>query len=491
MTAYPSIYAYKYGDLYTLGAFAAGVGNANDNDLASQLAVGGILGGLPLLKGTVWDGPKWLYNNFGHYGESWKSMKDAYNTQKAAAKSFKKAVTVSDKWFGRQYNRLLRGARLQEFQGWQAKPIQARISCDMAHYKSLLEKVSDGKGFKETEASKLYKETFRKSNKLIDEAYKPVREILEKTKTLQGAELRAALKELEYAGYRAELKVLQGRKAETIKSVGKYAKAWNFVKQKTGYNKLSRGLLKGMTYGIDDTGKVIAGKGDKLFAKSLRTVSKGAHGGGLLTAGIEMACDSVEIYDTYKELGAGKGTKQLGKSAATATASAVGWVVGAKVGAIAGAKIGGAIGSFFGPGPGTVIGGAIGSIIGVGCGIAGSWLCHKGMKSLLGKSELEKAKEENGLAITKQLKEATPEERIAYAQQLKNTEGASKEDIAAADRIIEENVPLLKKTQQTNEQSARTNYAQATNGKSALLQQLESFNTYISNNPFNKQSIFS
>lgn len=483
MTAYPSIYAYKYGDLYTLGAFAAGVGNACEESLAPQMAMAGILGGLPLLKGTVWDGPKWLYNNFGHYGESWKSMKDAHRAQKDFTRTFKTNLAKGrTNIFDKSYNWLTNSERLQKFQGWQAKVTVPKY--DVKHAEELL------KAGKFDDVIK-YGKTIYKQGKVADcykEAAKIVERINSSTNPLQGKELKTALKELEYAGYKGQLKELEAIKNKEIPMITKRGKVWNFIKKP--YNCINKKLLQGMTYGIDDTGKVIAGKGDKLFAKSLRTVSKGAHGGGLLTAGIEMACDSVEIYDTYKELGAGKGTKQLGKSAATATASAVGWVAGAKVGGILGAKIGGAIGSIF-PGPGTVIGGAIGSIFGVGCGILGSYACHKGMKSLLGKSELEKAREENGLAITKQLKEATPEERIAYAQQLKNTEGASKEDIAAADRIIEENVPLLKKTQQTNEQSARTNYAQATNGKSALLQQLESFNTYISNNPFNKQSIFS
>ncbi|MBO6087892.1 hypothetical protein J6P92_06065 [bacterium] len=491
MTTYPSIYANKYGDYYTLGAFAAGAGNAQDSDIGSQLAVGAILGGLPLVKGTVWDGPKWLYDNWGHYGKTWESMKDAHKAQKDIAKTFKKAVTVSDKWWGSAYNWTLRSARLQEYQGWQAKPIQARINCDKARYKELL-KDNPAK-------ARLYRMTYRKSNRLIDEAYKPVREILEKTKTLQGAELRTALKELEYAGYHAELKVLQGRKAETIKSVGKYAKAWNFVKQKSGYNKLNRGLLKGMTYGIDDTGKVIAGKGDKIGAKALRTVSKGAKGGGLLTAGIEMAFETPEIIETYSKLGAAKGTKQLGKSAATATASAVGWVVGAKVGGIAGAKIGGIIGSFFGPGPGTAIGAAIGGIIGVGCGILGSWLCHKGMKSLMGKSELEKAKDEQALALAKKASESDEgkQELLEATKAQADAQGGVSDQ-----KIIDTYTKLLNERQtsltqaQTSDLTAQTSDSiQVDDKKSALLQQLENFNVYTSqyqaSNPFNNQSIFS
>ena len=487
-TTFPSIYAYKYGDYYTLAAFANGVGNAQDNDLGSQLAVGAILGGIPLAKATVWDGPKWLFDNFGHYGETWKSMKDAHKTQKNLAKTFKTNLAKGrTNIFDKSYNWLTNSERLQKFQGWQAKPMQARISCDPARYKELLKE--------NAEQAKLYKETFRNSNKLIDEAYKPVKDILEKTKTLKGAELQTALKELEYAGYHADLKVLQGRKSGAIKSVGRWAKAWNFVKQKSGYNKLSRGLLKGMTYGIDDTGKVIAGKGDKIGAKALRTVAKGAHGGGLLTAGIEMAVETPEIFKTYSKLGAAKGTKQLGKSAATATASAVGWVAGAKVGGILGAKIGGAIGSFFGPGPGTVIGGAIGSIIGVGCGIAGSWLCHKGMKSLMGKSELEKANEEKTIADAKKAYESPEGKKELLDKASKTAKANGGADQHTQDLYTKVSQEYLAQTsQKTNEQTTQKfDYTQATDGKSALIYQLENFNAnlYPGLNPFNKQSIFS
>ena len=513
MSTYPNIYAQKFGDCYTLSAFANGVGNAHDSDLGSQLAVGAILGGIPLAKATVWDGPKWLFDNFGHYGETWNKMREAHNAQKNLTKTFKTNLAEGrTNIFDKSYNWLTNSERLQQYQSWQAKPMQARISCDPARYRSLFKKTTKEQGlFKETAKSRLYRMTYRKSNRLIDEAYKPVKNILEKTKTLKGAELQTALKELEYAGYHADLKVLQGRKSGAIKSVGRWAKAWNGVKTYSGYNKLNRGLLKGMTYGIDDAGKVIAGKGDKIGAKALRTVAKGAHGGGLLTAGIEMAFEAPEIGETYVKLGVAKGTKQLGKSAATATASAVGWVVGAKVGAIAGAKIGGAIGSFFGPGPGTVIGGAIGSIIGVGCGIAGSWLCHKGMKSLMGKSELEKAKDENTLALAKDLKDS-PEKQAQVAAQIKNTEGASKEQVEAADRILKKYGFMLSTdeafqtidytqskdgksalVQQLGQQYQTNDNSQVTDGKSALLYQLENFNAnlYQGSNPFNKQSIFS
>ena len=503
MSTYPNIYAYKFGDCYTLSAFANGVGNAHDNDLGSQLAVGAILGGIPLAKATVWDGPKWLISNYGHYGETWKGMKDAHNMQKAAAKTFKSAYTASDKWWKSAYNWTMRSAKWQEFQGLKAKVTIPQYNTEYAE--KLL------KAGKFDDVIKYGKRIYKQGQvaKCYEEAAKIVERINSTTNPLKGAELRKALKELEYAGYKGQLKELEAIKNKEIITITKRGKVWNTIK--TPYNWINKKLLQGMTYGVKETGEVVK---NSIGAKALRTVAKGAKGGGLLTAGIEMAFEAPEIGETYSKLGVAKGTKQLGKSAAVSTASAVGWVVGAKVGAIAGAKIGGAIGTAIGsvvPGVGNVVGGVVGSIIGVGCGIAGSWLCHKGMKSLMGKSELEKAKDENTLAVAKELKDS-PEKQVQVAAQIKNTEGASKEQIEAADRI-------LKKygfTQSTDETSQTVDYTQAKDGKSALVQQLEqqyltennsqvtnkksallyqleNFNTnlYQGSNPFNKQSIFS
>ena len=500
MSTYPNIYAYKFGDYYTLAAFTNGVGNAHDSDLGSQLAVGAILGGIPLAKATVWDGPKWLINNWGHYGETWKGMKDAHDTQKAAAKTFKSAYTASDKWWKSAYNWTMRSAKWQEFQGLKAKVTIPQYNTEYAEKLLKAGKFDDvikyGKRIhKQGQVAKCY-----------EEAAKIVERINSTTNPLEGAELRKALKELEYAGYKGQLKELEAIKNKEIITITKRGQAWNTIK--TPYNWINKKLLQRMTCGIDDTGKVIAGKGDKIGAKALRTVAKGAKGGGLLTAGIEMAFETPEIIETYNKLGVAKGTKQLGKSAAVATASAVGWVVGAKVGGIAGAKIGGAIGSLFGPGVGTAIGAAIGGIIGVGCGIAGSWLCHKGMKSLMGKSELEKAKDENTLAMAKKANESDEgkKELLEAAKATADAQGGVSDQnvIDAYSRLLNERegetVDYTQAkdgksalVQQLEQQYQTENNSQVTNKKSALLYQLENFNTnlYQGSNPFNKQSIFS
>lgn len=202
-----------------------------------------------------------------------------------------------------------------------------------------------------------------------------------KNKTLKGDALRKEIRELETLINKADLKVLEAIKRGDIKPRGIFAK----MAQYSGWNKVKRGYLKlatknGTTYG----------------AKAARLVGKGAKGfvkgGGLVTSAIELACETPEIIDTYKQLGAGKGTKQLLKSATTAAASGVGWWAGAK----AGAAIGGALGSII-PGVGNAVGAAIGGIIG---GFAGSFLANKAAKAVVGKSELQKENDKNN-AIAK------------------------------------------------------------------------------------------
>lgn len=112
-------------------------------------------------------------------------------------------------------------------------------------------------------------------------------------------------------------------------------------------------------------------------------------------AAISLACEAPNIYKTYKELGADRGHKQLLKSAAIVGAETAGYAIGAKAGAAAGAAIGTAIC----PGIGT----AVGAVAGVLVGLAGSWLAGKGMRAIVGKDELQKAKEDQARRIALQV----------------------------------------------------------------------------------------
>ncbi len=147
--------------------------------------------------------------------------------------------------------------------------------------------------------------------------------------------------------------------------------------------------------GAKATGKIAGKIGSKLgnFGKVLKS-----SGAGIMLAfsGI-MEC-FMEVIPTFKELGAKKGMKQAGKSAVKVVGDTAGFIVGSQVGtaigtaagaALAGTKLGAAIGSVV-PGLGT----AIGAVVGCIGGFLGSWAIGKITKKITGKSEREKAKEE-------------------------------------------------------------------------------------------------
>ena len=104
------------------------------------------------------------------------------------------------------------------------------------------------------------------------------------------------------------------------------------------------------------------------------------------------------VTDFYSTPGFKKGIKQLGKSAIKVVGDTAGFIGGECVGtaigaaagsALAGTKIGAAIGSVF-PGFGTAIGAAVGCV----CGMLGSFVMGKVTKAITGKSEREKAAEQ-------------------------------------------------------------------------------------------------
>ena len=113
----------------------------------------------------------------------------------------------------------------------------------------------------------------------------------------------------------------------------------------------------------------------------------------VLEGGMEAATN---VVPTFKQLGAKRGFKQLGKSAATTISSVAGWVAGSALGSKVGSIIKAATGS-------TKAGALIGVFADKACSyIGGSIVQHfasKGAQKLVGKSELEKAKEEETMAL--------------------------------------------------------------------------------------------
>lgn len=139
------------------------------------------------------------------------------------------------------------------------------------------------------------------------------------------------------------------------------------------------------------------------------------------------------VVPTFKQLGAKAGMKQVGKSAVKTVASVGGWVAGAAVGT----KIGAAIGSII-PGAGTAIGAVAGAVIGSLCsligGSLGSRLAKKGAEKVVGKDELELAKEKQAKEIAQQAQnnQQVLNQVAAAAAERLSAEGCNSEDAQRA-----------------------------------------------------------
>ena len=159
-----------------------------------------------------------------------------------------------------------------------------------------------------------------------------------------------------------------------------------------------------------------------ILAKGVKFASDNK-GFAALSVGIELV---TKIIPTFNQLGVVSGLWQTGKSAANIGASLGGFGLGM--------KIGGAIGTCFGPGPGTIIGTAIGGLCGFVGGCLGSWAAGKATEKIIGKDELELAKEEQA---KKTAEEAAKNPEVAQklmtdVQQKLETEGINSEDAKIA-----------------------------------------------------------
>lgn len=300
-----------------------------------------------------------------------------------------------------------------------------------------------------------------KTGKYYDEARKLIEEA--KTKKLTGKELKAHLKKVDEAIAKGDLAVHKAITSGEIKPATLRGKAWAGVKKYTGYDAVNGALKKGAT----SSNKVV------------KSLAKGAKGGGLATAAIGLAIETPEIIETYKKCGAGKGTKQLAKTTAIVAAEGVGYAVGAKVGAIAGAKVGATIGTCIGGPVGTAIGGAVGALIGVGTGILCSWAAGKGAKAIVGKSEIEKQKEQQARKLAKNAikSEEGKEKLLSKVEEKSKAEGGctDEEVIAAYEKLTnyKEEMIAENKTYSTKRKSNNSNYAKE-NNYSDILNELNS-----------------
>lgn len=486
-------------DYYKLASYAAAA-NINHNqqaDLQSQLVfTGGVMlapTAYNMAKGAVWDLPKWAWQNKGNYTSAFNQIKanhDAVNKSVEHLKGKNIFETINNRSHFNQLTELEKRIVRPEFNQEAYNKLnnvsnnlktklKYSIHPDKAGSTENARKIIEQAKAKNTrkQAKMRLKNRYAlKQSSYYDEARRLIEEA--KTKKLTGKELKAQVKLIEESIAKADLAVHRAVASGEIKAVTKRGKAWAGVKKYTGYNAVDGAMKKGAT----SSSKVVRG------------IAKGAKGGGLATAAIGLACETPEIIETYKKGGAGKGTKQLAKSAGIAAAEGVGFAVGAKVGAIAGAKIGATIGTCIGGPVGTAVGGVVGALVGVGCGILGSWLAGKGARALAGKSELQKINEEEAkkLAANAQKTNEGKEELLAKAEERANLEGCTDEEVIEAykkivnDKTSEKSSTKTKKSKKaSNKSSISTDYKSLynlLNGLANYKMPVYSANTTYSNN---------
>lgn len=152
----------------------------------------------------------------------------------------------------------------------------------------------------------------------------------------------------------------------------------------------------------------------------------------LIFSGISEATQ--EVIPTFKELGAKKGLKQLGKSAVKVVGDTAGFVIGEQ----AFTAVGSAIGTAICPGIGTAIGGVCGFV----GGMLGSFAMGKILKPICGKTEREISKEQVQQEQAKLLEADT-----ASLEELKQSVNAKIQQEAATGIISEDSKIALQSLQ--------------------------------------------
>ena len=251
-----------------------------------------------------------------------------------------------------------------------------------AEAKKFLSELTDKKLAKNLKNAQKAVNEFNKSK-----YYDDVRRLIGEAKTLKGKDYADKMKEIEKAIADANQKIHIEKTTGSLKPVSKTGKAWNKVKQVTGYNKAKGAINTALTK-----------------SSTLRKAAKFGRANAATAVGLDVALSIPEIiatkqtFDTIDENGnpvkPGEGTgtqkalKQTGRVVATAGAQLGAYAIGAKAGTAAVAALWAAKGAALGsvaPGVGT----AIGAVVGVGVGLLSCWLAGKAMEKALGKSELD------------------------------------------------------------------------------------------------------
>lgn len=134
--------------------------------------------------------------------------------------------------------------------------------------------------------------------------------------------------------------------------------------------------------------------------------------GNALFAGISLAMATPEIIETYKELGATEGHKQVGRTLVNVAAETAGFAIGMKAGAAAGAAIGTCI-------PIPVVGTAVGAVIGAAIGFGVSYLAGRASRAIVGESGIQQARDYDAkvIALKAKFKEETKQQLLVAAKE--------------------------------------------------------------------------
>ena len=422
----------EYRDLYNLAAVTTGAAINHTEEGFRDIAIaGGVLLGAPyalkLGKVAIWDTPKFAIQNYGNYGPALKNLYNGtigqtnlYAANRAALKG-NFWNTVNHTAAAQRLGSLGLNTPSLEALTKEANRLSARAKVVAKHEgDGTLLSIKRGIARIKNNRALISNASTQATVKIYNDLNIP--KLMEEAKGLTGKELTAKMKEIEAAKTQANILINDAKAAGTIKRSTGLGRACSWVKTKSGARAVQNAVNKG-TLSANAT---------------VRTLSKGVKAGGAMAA-ISMAMEVPTIAEGFKH-DKKTGWKQVGYSTATVAAETAGYVVGAKVGGIAGAKIGATIGTCIGGPIGTAIGGVVGTIIGVGAGLLCSWFAGKAAKKVLGKSPVEKAKENDA----KQLADAASQDKesqIALAQaaseKIQNGEVVSEADANTAIESIE------------------------------------------------------
>lgn len=395
-----------YNDLEQAVGFSLGLSKVDD---------GGPFAGMGLMLGIggameAFKGGQWAYKNRKDLSGGWQKGVDTYKTDLA----FKKDL------FGNY--------------GWK-KSDSYKTLWNNYRAKTVLDNIPDAEKITKLEEAAKASENLQKTEK-INEAiknYKAAKNAAEFAKTTSLNQARA----MKVAN--ARLAIANDLVHGEIKPTG-IGKIGAFFGKITGMSKLNGGL-KALATKSPITASILKhGKGNGLFLAI----------GGI----VELF---TQVIPSFTQLGAGKGSKQLVKSTVKTGASVGGWVGGAAIGA--------AIGSII-PGAGTIIGGAIGSLCGLVGGFVGSWAATKAAEKVVGKNELDIAKEEQAKKVAADLSKdpAAMRKYIDESMQKLKEEGQdTPEAQAALGSLTRLAANLPKETESTEANETQTTTTDAAN----------------------------